>query len=88
MVTAPSHPPLPARSRNGEPAGQHALERDVTTARLDLEERYLALNGSTDASAVDELDRVRKRLHRLAEIHGEMHHAGRDAALRAWLRGA
>jgi hypothetical protein len=65
-----------------------ALEHDVTRARMALEERYLALLTARDAGAVDELQRVRIRLHQLAEIDGDKPSATREASLRAWLRAA
>ena len=83
---------IPSRARgavHAERAGASgALEHDVTCARIALEERYLVLLTARDAAAVDELQRVRIRLHHLAEIHGDQHSASREAALRAWLRAA
>ena len=82
----------PSRARRSVPVeragASGALEHDVTCARIALEERYLVLLTARDAAAVDELQRVRIRLHQLAEIDGDKQSATREATLRAWLRAA
>jgi hypothetical protein len=61
-----------------------SVEEEVTCARIALEERYLTLLAARDAKAVDELQRVRVRLHTLAEIAAQGGEA-RDRGLRDWL---
>jgi hypothetical protein len=63
-------------------------DNEVVRARVALEERYLSLLTARDQRAVEELQRVRVRLHQLAEIDADPTAPGRDAALRAWLRAA
>lgn len=61
-------------------------DSEVVRARVALEERYLSLMTARDRRSVEELQRVRIRLHQLAEIDADPSAPGRDAALRAWLR--
>jgi len=91
MVSSLSHSfqTSQARARHAESSsGQPKLEHAIDAARMALEDRYLALHGAVDPPQIDELQRVRTRLHKLAEIHGGGHTGTRDAALQAWLRGA
>jgi len=88
MVSSLSHTSFPVSVRPGASrSGQPALEHAVDAARMALEERYLALHAAVDPKAIEEQQRVRARLHKLAEIHGETQAAAREAALQAWLRG-
>jgi hypothetical protein len=63
-------------------------DSEVVRARVALEERYLSLMTARDTRSVEELQRVRGRLHQLAEINADPSAPGREAALRAWLRAA
>lgn len=85
----------PARAVSGDRRGALAsgsqtslsaisVEEEVTCARIALEERYLTLLAARDAKSIEELQRVRVRLHTLAEIAAQAGD-GRERELRDWL---
>lgn len=78
-----SRPPRAVQSdRSG---ASTSVDEAVTCARIALEERYLSLLAVRDAASIDELQRVRVRLHTLAEIAADKSER-RESALRDWLR--